>query len=454
MAPTGSFLKISAIFFLLLAYSFSFSQGSWSRINVPATQSLKSVCFVDSLYGWVAGDSGTILHTVDGGFTWLHQDTHAVNDVQDVFFLNRNLGWASAYNFTTSPYGTILLKTTNGGASWESHPYPVDNIFITCILFRDSLNGWMGGQPHALVKTTDGGLTWVQAAIDTSTLAFFPVLCIQFYNDKFGYASGGMFDIAGVIWNTSNGGDLWHAMNASSAPADEVHGLHIFDSLHVMGAGGDPDFGYGVGMIQTFDGGLNWTYHELDIQGNAYDLDFRNAQEAWAPLGPRRKLIYSMDAGNTWTQITSPDSTAIYDMTFPDSLHGFAVGRDGAVLKYHPPVIPAVGPGLLPDKDFILYQNIPNPVHSATLFRFTVPSPGMNETMYNGKSTPSLQLKVYNAYGKEVASMVNELLPPGDHEISFNTEGLPGGIYFYLLQVSIDGHQQLVAGPRRMIVMK
>ena len=124
-------------------------------------------------------------------------------------------------------------RQQTGGAYWSGTPFPVDDIFITCILYRDSLNGWMGGSPNVLVKTMDGGITWVQAGIDTSTLAFFPVLSIKFLNEKYGYACGGLHDIAGVIWRTSNRGDLWQAIDPSEAPADEVHGLYIFGSLYV-----------------------------------------------------------------------------------------------------------------------------------------------------------------------------------------------------------------------------
>ena len=447
------FCQISFLFILILVGSGSPAQGTWERINVPTNQYLKSVCFVDSLYGWVAGDSGVMLHTTNGGATWIQQDTHAPYEVADVFFLNRSQGWATTYNYTDIPYGTILLKTINGGNTWTSQPYPAENIFMTCILFRDSLNGWMGGKPHALVRTTDGGLTWHQAAIDTSTLAFFPVLSIQFYNEKYGYASGGMFDIAGVVWHTSNGGDLWHAIDGTNAPADEVHGLHIFDSIHVMGAGGDPDFGYGVGMIRTSDGGMNWNYQELPIQGNAYDLDFRNDHEAWAPLGPRRKLIYSVDAGTTWTPVYTPDSTAIYDMTFPDSLHGFAVGKQGAVLKFHPGYMPGIQSIQPPETGYSLQQNSPNPVSSGTSIRFTVPLHGVHETPNTGKSAASLQLNIYDVFGKEVASLVNETLPPGDHEITFDATSLPDGIYLYMLHLAAPGQNLPVAGPKRMIIL-
>ncbi|MFZ4520566.1 MAG: YCF48-related protein [Bacteroidales bacterium] len=445
MKRVSHVLKISFFWVALLAGSVSFSQGTWQRIAVPTSQSLNSVCFVDSLYGYVAGDSGVIFHTTDGGNSWITQDSHAIYDVEDLFFLNRNEGWASCFNFTSVPYGTILLKTTNGGATWVSQTYPVENIFITCILYLDSLNGWMGGRPHALVKTTDGGNTWTQAAIDTSTLAFFPVLSIQFYNAKYGYASGGMFDIAGVTWHTSNGGDSWKAIDVSEAPADEVHGLHLFDSLHVMGAGGDPDFGYGVGMIRTDNGGQSWTYDELDIQGNAYDLDFRNDHEAWAPLGPKRKLIYSLDTGVTWTQIPTPDNTAISDMTFPDSMHGYAVGKEGTVLKFFPPVIPAVQSIQSPQPGFILYQNSPNPVQERTTIRFTVPV----QAALNSSSPAQLQLKVFNVYGSEVACLLNEPLPPGNHFATYDTRDLPEGVYFYRLQ----SQGMVVAGPHRLVVL-
>lgn len=447
-------LKILIVFSLLPAFSASFAQGTWERINVPTNQYLKSVCFTDSLYGWIAGDSGTILHTTDGGKTWNFQDTHGIYDVEDVYFLDRNQGWASSVNYTTVPYGTILLKTTDGGASWVSQTYPVNDIFITCILFRDPMNGWMGGRPHALVKTTDGGLTWTQAAIDTSTLAFFPVLSILFYNDQYGYASGGMFDIAGVTWRTSNGGEMWYAIDPSQAPADEVHGLHMFDSIHVMGAGGDPDFGYGVGMIRTSDGGVNWTYDELTIQGNAYDLDFRNDHEAWAPLGPRRKLIYSMDAGVTWTAIDPPDSSAIYDMIFPDSLHGFAVGKEGVVLKYFPPVIPSVPSIQQPQQGYTLYQNNPNPVHEGTTIRFSVPSDGTAPGIIKGNPSAQYFLIVYNVFGQEVARHAAGNLSGGGHEFEFGASELQDGIYLYMLHRIGSGQNQVVAGPKRMIIMK
>ncbi|MBL7111092.1 MAG: T9SS type A sorting domain-containing protein [Bacteroidales bacterium] len=405
----------------LLVVQHAFPQGTWERVAVPTEQNLNAVCFVDSLYGWAVGDSGTILHTPDGGLTWTLQESGTDNEIIGLFFLDREWGWASAFNYTSPPYGTLLLKTTNGGLTWENESYPEENIFINCIYYFDSLTGWMGGIPHALVNTTDGGSSWTQAAIDTSTLAFFPVLNLVFYNQEIGYATGGMFDIAGVIWRTTNGGDLWYAIDPSQAPADEVHGLHIFDELHVMGSGGDPDYGYGVGMIRSTDGGLNWEYEEIGVQGIAFDLDFRTHSQAWSPLGPQRKLIFSLDTGTTWTEIPTPDSTSIFDITFPDSLHGWGVGSCGAVIRYLPPVHPAVPPLPNATDDRVQCLIYPNPTTGNSKFEIRNLKPGF------------ISIQIYTLLGTEVARLVNKELAPGKYLFPFDAQELPAGIYLYQL---------------------
>ena len=434
--------KISCLV-LILVQTTSYTQGPWEKTTVPTNQFLKSVCFVDSLYGWAAGDSGTIIHTSDGGDTWIIQDSQTQNDIVSIFFLNRNLGWASSLNYTTPPFGTVLLKTTNGGNSWISEPYPEENIFINCILFLDSLNGWMGGNPHALLKTTNGGLNWTKAETDTTIFSFFPVLKIYFYNEQYGYACGGMFDIAGVIWRTSNGGQKWYTIDPSDAPADEVRGLHLFDSMNVLGAGGDPDYGYGVGMIRTSDGGVNWDYEELGIQGNAYDLDFRNSNEVWAPLGPRAKFICSFDAGSTWMQIPTPDSTLIYDMTFPDSLHGFAVGAKGAVLRFNTEIIPSVEYGSSSSSYKVnVYQNQPNPFERTTAIRYKL------------SAFSRVVLKVFDVFGIEIITLLDSEMPPGSYEVPFDASGLHGGIYFYRLTASLPGAGGTFSETRKMVLLK
>ena len=60
------FKYILIILFFQLVQVNIYSQGTWERIESPTDQFLKSVYFVDSLYGWAVGDSGTVIHTSNG----------------------------------------------------------------------------------------------------------------------------------------------------------------------------------------------------------------------------------------------------------------------------------------------------------------------------------------------------------------------------------------------------
>jgi len=413
---------VKTILFLILFQIDFFPQGSWEAIKSPTEQCLRTVHFVDSLYGWVAGDSGIVFHSSDGGINWVNQDSKTNNNIYSLFFLNRELGWAAAWEVTNYPFGTELLRTTDGGENWIKPPQPEADIFISCILFNDSMNGWMGGRPHALLKTTDGGISWKQADIDSSAFAHFPVHDIKFYDSKFGYASGGVFEYAGVMWRTTNGGDYWYAIDPVSAPIDPIWQIHIYDSTNVIGVGGDFEF-FGVGLIRTSDGGLNWTYEYISMNGVAFDIDFRTDYEAWSTLGFERKFIYSLDSGLSWNSIETADSSIIYDITFPDSLHGFGVGRDGAILKYKFPIINSSGS----IKDFVspdykLQQNYPNPFNPVTKIKYSIEEDGF------------IKLAVYNLLGQEVAIIVNEHQNAGSYEFELNAEGFPSGIYIYILE--------------------
>jgi hypothetical protein len=251
-----------------------------------------------------------------------------------------------------------------------------------------------------------------------------------------------MFDIAGVIWRTWNGGETWYAMDASEAPADEVRGIHIFDSIHVMGAGGDPDFGYGVGMTRTSNGGLNWVYDELDIQGYVSDIDFRNDTEAWAPIGSREKLIYSLDAGSTWTEIDSPDSSVVYKMTFPDPDHGYAVGGQGTFLKYKPPVTPAVSE-ISSGLEMVRLELFPNPSGGQT-----TATVGISGKERDGWT--SFHVIVTDLSGKVVAQSSAALMRTGDHTFRLDLSHLCRGIYFCC--VSGESGQRLPGAVKKLVI--
>jgi hypothetical protein len=76
---------------------------------------------------------------------------------------------------------------------------------------------------------------------------------------------------------------------------------------------------------------------------------------------------------------------------------------------------------------FSLSQNYPNPFNPSTTIKFSIP---FVETGHD----PSLQLKVYDILGNEVATLVNEDKPVGSYGVEFDGSNLPSGIYFYQLR--------------------
>ena len=72
--------------------------------------------------------------------------------------------------------------------------------------------------------------------------------------------------------------------------------------------------------------------------------------------------------------------------------------------------------------DYSLKQNYPNPFNPSTTISYQIPKSG------------HVTLKVYNALGKEVATLVNEEKSVGRYSIDFSAQGLSSGIYFYSIR--------------------
>ena len=85
---------------------------------------------------------------------------------------------------------------------------------------------------------------------------------------------------------------------------------------------------------------------------------------------------------------------------------------------------------------FVLEQNYPNPFNPSTTISFSI------------QTDQFVTLKVFNAIGEEMATLINENLTRGTHNINFNADGLSSGFYIYRLE---SGNQVQV---RKMMLLK
>lgn len=83
-----------------------------------------------------------------------------------------------------------------------------------------------------------------------------------------------------------------------------------------------------------------------------------------------------------------------------------------------------------------MYQNYPNPFNPVTVINFDI------------SKSSFVNLKVFDAIGREVEELVNGRVEPGVYSVEWNAETYNSGIYFYMLKT--DNFTQ----SRKMIVIK
>ena len=106
----------------------------------------------------------------------------------------------------------------------------------------------------------------------------------------------------------------------------------------------------------------------------------------------------------------------------------FAGGNDPseAVWLYERVMVENPFPGAIGDDqniadDFTLAQNYPNPFNPTTTISFSLQKAG------------KVMLDVYNTVGQKVATLVNDKMTAGEHEVTFNGKDLASGLYLYRL---------------------
>ena len=87
-------------------------------------------------------------------------------------------------------------------------------------------------------------------------------------------------------------------------------------------------------------------------------------------------------------------------------------------------------------EDFFLGQNYPNPFN---------PSTRINYSLFK---QAKVSIKVYDNAGREVSTLINGVQSAGEYDITFNSAGLAGGVYYYTLEAG-DRRET-----RKMILLK
>jgi photosystem II stability/assembly factor-like uncharacterized protein len=118
-----------------------------------------------SSWGYVVGDSGTILKTTDAGLTWTKLQSTITANLYGVFFVN------PAKGFAVGDSG-VLLATSDSGATWKRQDVGVTkNLHSVHLFSRDYSDIYVGviaGDNGTLLLTTDTGNTWIIKSVNST----------------------------------------------------------------------------------------------------------------------------------------------------------------------------------------------------------------------------------------------------------------------------------------------
>jgi len=147
---------------------------------------------IDSFLTYVTHDGGTNWNVVS-----VFPDSVFSMPVDNVFFFDSLLGF-----FVSGPRA---YKTTDGGLNWNLMLADDNDYYLTCF-FTSPDTGFIGTLYSTnILRTVNGGQSWQIVIIPVST----PVYDIRFITTDVGYACGGDGFTSGFILKTVDRGQVW-----------------------------------------------------------------------------------------------------------------------------------------------------------------------------------------------------------------------------------------------------
>lgn len=292
-------LILFGLFISLFLFSFTGYAEDWTFLGEPSLDPLRDVYFVNEYLGWTVGGSfigfprfpsSVILKTTDGGVTWETQDAPTDAQLQAVTFYNSSLGWVAGDG--------VILHTIDGGENWTEQLIPDGaEVVYKDISFYDSTILFAVGGNGRILKTINGGSLWTEQSSGTDA----PLEGMALINDEIVYVVGS----GGVVLKTGDGGLEWEQQEELESSANIPLGLsdiQCFDSERCRIAASN-DY-----ICTTTDGGSDWNCSRTGGVVGFSTISYVDFDTGWATGGAGGDLRFTNDSGETWGTQTADES--------------------------------------------------------------------------------------------------------------------------------------------------
>ncbi len=375
--------------------------ANWVPVNSGVRARAMTGLTVDGsiLYGSGAGVFGT----TDDGNTW----TEVRGNLNDSASAPKLVYASGDTLFVTE--GNIynsLSRSLDGGQTWTRVWPDLYNIGMVQNIVRTA-TGYLTAA-GSIYHSSDGGNSW--STVDSAGTAGGYLFSVERLN-------GALFAFGQRVFKSTNEGSTW--ADVSPFPG-------FFTQVDVMTAVGSTIFagdryaGTIFSATVVVDSNSTWDVVSSPATGGGTIDQLYGSGSTLFACSDLLGVFRSTDNGASWLDITPdlPPDEPIYRVAVHN---GYLFAGTGGNSVWRRPMseITSVDESAagLPAKT-ALAQNYPNPFNPSTTIG------------WSAASAQRVVLKVYDMLGREVATLFDGVAEPGEHSVTWEAGGLPGGVYY------------------------
>lgn len=318
---------------------------------------LQSLHMFDSMTGWaISSDRKHILRTTGGIQSWqdvtptFNSNIYQINASE---FLDDSHAWIALFP-TNGPQSLPVLRTSDGGHTWQTVNLPEQGTGVSSIVFTDARDGWlmlgkgaaMSHEAVDILHTSNGGAAW--SVISTTPTQGDQPGHIPFGGDKSGmsFADTSNGWVTGTIptdnfvylYKTSDGGVTWQHQTIPFTPFNNSQ-INTQPPIFLSAGNGVlpvtiylPSSPQSVIYVTNNDG-ASWNA-TTPVAGSTSAVSFVDMTHGWivGTINDKSTLYATSDGGQRWTQYAlsfTSASASIVQLDFVSSTTGWAVVASG-----------------------------------------------------------------------------------------------------------------------------